>query len=178
MSKYRKKLLVISTLLMMTVGVAIASIPFVLSLFPSERADAALPRIDISDITLGSYKLVTPSEAFETFDGFKQSVYFIKTRDGKLKAWTVYAKNGEVGMPDYHWWRTYSTCREFRPDLIDGFVDEKSLIQCHDRYLSPGQASYWKWQLDGKAVAQQYVDDMQPARGLVEGNYFVLGKKR
>lgn len=177
MSWSRRKILTISTLVTALVGVALSFVPFALSLQPSERADAALPRIDVSNISPGTYKLVTPEDAFETFNGFKQSVYFLRTKDGNLRAWAVYARNGEVGMPDYHWWRTYFSCKEFGPDLKDGVIDEKSLIQCHDKDLYQGQVEYWRWQLNGKAVSQ-YVDDMQPANGVIEGEYFVLGKIR
>lgn len=166
-----------STLVTAMVGIVLSFVPFALSLLPSERADAALPRVDVSGIAPGTYKLVSPENVFETFNGFKQSVYFLRTRDGNLHAWTVYAKNGEVGMPDYHWWKTYFSCEEFGPNLKDGFIDENSLIQCHDPGFYSGQADYWRWHLNGKAVSQ-YVDDMQPARGVIEGDHFVLGKMR
>lgn len=176
MNKLRRKALTMLTLATAVVGIAMLLVPFGLSLFPNDRAYAALPRFDISDILPGTYKLATLPKAPETFNGFKQSVYFIKTQNGDLRAWVVYAKNGEIGMPDYHWWQTYYTCREFGPDLKDGVIDENSLIRCHDKDPSPGFTDHWRWKLDGKAISQ-YIDDMQPAGGEVEGHYFVLGKK-
>jgi hypothetical protein len=159
------------------VGITIALIPFVLSLFPSDRAYAALPRYDISDLNHGSFKLVIPDRAFETFNGFKQSVFFLKTKAGEIRAWKVYTKNGEIGMPDYHWWRTYFTCRDFRPGIINGVIDENSYIQCHDKNISQWQSNNWRWNLDGKALTQN-VTDMNQVKGFIEGDFYVIGKKR
>ncbi len=177
MIESRKKILTISTLLMAIVGITLTLMPFVLSLFPSNRAYAALPRYDISDLYPGSYKLVTPDSAFETFNGFKQSVFFIKTKAGEIRAWSVYTKNDEIGMPDYHWWRVYYTCREFGPGVINGVIDEDSYIQCHDKKLAQWQSNNWRWNLKGKALTQN-VTDMNEVKGFIEGDFYVIGKKR
>ncbi len=177
MNDSRKKILAISTLLMGTVGITLVLMPFVLSLFPSNRAYAALPRYDISDLYRGSYKLVTLDRAFETFNGFKQSVFFIKTKAGEIRAWSVYTKNGDIGMPDYHWWRVYNTCRNFGPDVINGVIDEDSYIQCHDKNLPQWQSNNWRWNLEGKALTQN-VTDMNQVDGFVEGDFYVIGEKQ
>lgn len=177
MSVSRRKFLTIITLLLVMVGVAMASIPFGLSLFPSERADAALSRINITELRPGSFKLVTPDNAYELYNGFKRSVYILKTNTGEIRAWAVYAKNGEVGMPDYHWWNVYFTCKHFSPAINNGIIEENSLIQCRDKDISPWQSENWRWRQDGKSITQN-VDDMRPAHGMVEGDYFVVGKVR
>lgn len=178
MSWSRRKVLTISTIVTALIGVILLFVPFVLSLSPTERADAALSRIDVSNIAPGTYKLVALENPFETHNEFKESIFFLRTRNGNLQAWFMLAKKGEVGMPDFHWWNSYFACKAFGPDMKDGFIDENSLIQCHDNGLYPGQASIWRWRLNGEAVSKNAVDDMYPARGVIEGDYFVLGKIR
>ncbi len=68
-------------------------------------------------------------------------------------------------------------CGNFGPTEVDGSIDETAPIRCHDRQGPEWWTDMWLWSIDGKNHSGQ-VDDMEPAKGIIEGGYFVVGKSR
>ncbi len=127
----------------------------------------------------GSYKITTHSRSVEYYLGFKSAVILVKRLDGHIDAWGISTRNGEVGLPDNHWWQTYLVCKNFGPTVINGVIDETKPISCHDdlesRYGITNNK--WKWSIDGKALVN-YLDDMERIEGTVKGGYYVLYQVR
>jgi hypothetical protein len=55
----------------------------------------------------GFYKISTHSRSVEYFLDYKSAVLIVKRLDGRIDAWSLLTRNGEVGLPDYHWWQVY-----------------------------------------------------------------------
>ena len=100
----------------------------------------------------------------------------MRLRDGSVSAWDIPTKDGRVGMPDYEWWRPMYPCSAFGPSIVDGSIDESSYIQCHDPETPEWWARRWRWSLSGRAV-QDGMEDLPATPGVVEGTYFVFGKR-
>jgi hypothetical protein len=158
------------------IGIVALSVPFILSLNPSERVDASLPRVDLSSLEPGRHRTVRNPKLPEYYDGIVWSVLLIKKKDGQVKAWVIPTKNNTVMMPDIHWWRPMTPCETFGPTKLNGLIDEEAPIKCHDDSVPEWWADKWQWSIDGKNLSDQ-VDDMEPAVGVVEHGYFVLGKR-
>jgi hypothetical protein len=100
----------------------------------------------------------------------------VKKNDGQAKAWVIPTKNHTVMMPDNHWWQPMIPCKEFGPTKLNGLIDEEAPIKCHDNSVPEWWTDKWQWSIDGENFSGQ-VDDMEPAIGVVEHGYFVLGKR-
>jgi hypothetical protein len=157
------------------IGITALSVPFILSLNPSERVDAQLPRIDLSSLELGGFKIVRNPSLSKFHDGIVWSILLIRKRNGEVKAWTIPTRNNVVLMPDLHWWRPMTPCAKFGPSLISGLIDEEAPIQCHDKSVPEWWADKWLWSINGKNHSGQ-VSDMMQTKGVVENGYFVVGK--
>lgn len=167
-----RKQLVLAIIVFSIVGFAFASYPFLASMAPSKRAESEIPRINIKEMSPGTYKITTHSRSVEYYYKFKSAVMIVKRHDGKIDAWDLFVKNGAVGMPDYHWWQVYYTCKDFGPTIVNGVIDETMPISCHD-----SKEDVRKWSIDGKSLTE-YFDDLHKAEGFVEGDYFVLSRSR
>ena len=80
-------------------------VPFVGSLKPSAKAEANLPRIDVSDLKNGTFKIVEHPEFGVLYGGYMWGLFFYKGNNGAVHAWDVPIVNGHVAMPDIKWWR-------------------------------------------------------------------------
>jgi len=150
-------------------------VPFVASLSPSARADAALEKILVSDMKKGSSRIVPIAKAAISRAGWQSGLFLLRLSDGTYRAWGVPLRNGHVGLPDIHWWRPVVECAHFGPTLRDGLIDASAPIKCHQSAISNGWADQWQWSVDGKSAG--VVDDLEPANGAFEGRYFVVGKR-
>jgi len=160
------------------IGLAFAAYPFIVSMLPSEKADAEIPRININEMSAGSYKIVLHPRLGEDHNGYGYSLLIIKRKNGDINAWNLLTKGKEVGMPDYYWWRVYFTCAKFGPTLVDGVIDESKPIKCHEssestKYISENSV----WSIDGVAL-KPGIANLEQAKGIVEGDYFVLRRPR
>jgi hypothetical protein len=81
-------------------------------------------------------------------------------------------KNGLVGMPDLHWWKPFHNCAQFK--IIK--ESKKSIITCSDQSISDWWAGEWRWDMNGVNLGK-FVDDLEPAKGIVEGGYFIYAKR-
>ena len=164
---------------MLIVGVYFAAFPFIASLNPSVKANSEIPSITINDMKPGSYKISTHSRSVEYFRGYKSAVLLVKRLDGHIDAWNISTRNGEVGLPDYHWWQVYFDCKNFGPTMINGVIDETKPITCRDNLERKYgiTKNRWKWSIDGKALVN-YLDDMDRIEGTVKAGYYVLYSSR
>ncbi len=172
----RKKVLAYLVGGLALIGLAIAFAPFVLSLNPSKRVDASLPRIKVSSLEPGKSMLVNHPQLPGSYSKTFWSILFVRKHDGELKAWKVLTKDSAVLMPDLHWWRPFVPCKHFGPTEKDGRIDETAPIQCHDEPITEWWSKVWRWDIDGKNLSGQ-ADDMESAKGVVEDGYFVVGKR-
>lgn len=173
-----RKILAICTTCLALIALGIAVTPFGLSLKPNARADAALPRIDISNLKPEEIVLLEhPTHGYAGRD-YIWSIILMKLTDGSIRAWSVPTKNGNIGMPDHHWWRPFFPCKDFGPSKVDGLIDMHSHFKCHDTDI-PHEwwATAWQWDLSGKAIDSSAIGDMLEITGTIEGKYFVLGKR-
>ncbi|WP_163834007.1 hypothetical protein [Spartinivicinus ruber] len=158
-------------------GLMFARLPFIYSLKPNAKADAALPRIDVSDIKPGTYIFLPHPIYGELYSGYSWSVMIYRKHDGTVKAWDLTTRNGAVGMPDLHWWRPFYDCKQFGPTVINGEVQENLPIQCHDADIpSNWWANEWRWNISGKNLGKM-MSDLNETVGVVEGKYFVFAKR-
>ena len=171
----RRRVLLTLTSALALVGLTQLMVPFVASLSPSARADAALDRILVSDMKEGSSLIVPLAKAAISSAGWQPGLFVLRRADGTYRAWAVLLRNGHVGLPDIHWWRPMVECEQFGPTLRDGLIDASAPIKCHQGVISSWWADQWQWSVDGKSVGA--VDDLEPAQGVFEGDYFVVGKR-
>ncbi|AUM13034.1 hypothetical protein [Ketobacter alkanivorans] len=172
----RKKYLRIVIFGLIVVGGVGALYPFVMAMKPSAKADAALIRIDISDLRNGEFRIIAPNPSFGSiYNGYGWSLFVYRKQNGDLNVWHLPTKGRTVGMPDVWWYRPHFPCYEFGPTIINGVVDESKPIQCHKSDEPNAAYMNYSWDIDGKVI-RGHVKDMYRAKGIVQGNYFVLGK--
>jgi hypothetical protein len=169
----RRKLLVKGTVIIGLVGLSLTMIPFIMSLSPSPKADAALPRINVNQLAPGQFLYQKHPIPGKLYNGYEWSILIYKKYDGSIKVWNLQTKNGGIGMPDIHWWRFIMDCQDFGPTKVNGQVDENLSIQCRDKSVSDWWRKQWAWDIDGKNV-EGMVDDLEVTKGRVEGDYFVF----
>ncbi len=167
----RRKFLVIATLSMCFLGIFLVSIVFIGSLVPSEKAIAALPRFDISELEAGKLSLLSGPTLGEYSRGYEMRLLSYKSSSGKIKVWEVPVKDGRIGMPDLRWYLPEYACANFKI-VRDA---DKAIIACQDQETSEWWAKQWMWTLDGNNI-EGMVDNLQPARGKIEGKYFVYDR--
>jgi len=166
-----------SSIAVAILGLAFLTVPLFGSLRIGVSADASLPRIDVSHLQPGQPELrdhPLPLSGNPPRD-FRWSLLLLRHADGTISAWNVLARDGKVAMPDIHWWQPFYTCERF--ELTVSSSEGTSAFKCNDSEVpSDYWRAEWQWSESGKALGRS-VDDMQAADGVVEGNYFVVGKR-
>lgn len=160
--------LIRSFIALIAIGLVLAVTPFFISLTPSEKSIAALPRIKVPAIQAGQFAFV---EDPQSTSQWPSALLLFRQRNGELFVWVIPTKDGVVAMPDIHWWRGYIKCPSFAPDI------SKEVISCSD----PGLSAWWKenyrWRLDGKNI-NGVVDDMQRINGEERSGEFIYRMRR
>jgi hypothetical protein len=152
-------------------GAVFAAAPFALSLLPSARSDAQLPRIAVHDLRPGTFAFVAdPLESGPQDGGPQWFMLFVRSDDGKLSVFNVPSVNGRPGVPDHHPWNRGFPCGRFEPDF------SLREIRCKDAAPGTYQSSRI-WSLDGTSV-NNYGPDLDAVRGVEEHGFFVLHKTR
>jgi hypothetical protein len=173
----RKKFLLGVVCSLLFIGFVGALTPFVLSLSPNAKANAALKRIDISQIQPGKPILTEAYSEYENgYNDYNWSLLIYKKYSGELNVWHIPTKGKVVGMPDIWWHRPYFECSQFGPTFVNGKVDENKPIKCHYSNQTDGWFMQLEWDIDGKVI-KGHTNDMHKAIGTIEGKYFVLGKR-
>ncbi len=175
MTMTRKKLLINVTVVMLSLGFVLVMTPFIISLKPNLKAEALLPRIDLSDLVPGKYVIQKHPAYGNSYNGYQWGVLMYFKNDGTFKIWDVPIGNGGVGMPDMHWYRPMFSCKDFGPSLTNGLIDESMPLKCHDDDIYEWWKPHLVWDIDGKNIKGE-VDNLKPTRGHIEGNNFVFGK--
>ena len=161
---------------MLVIGLGITAVPFVASLGPNAKGDAALTRISISDLAPGHARLHTLGEPLWGND-VRHGVLLVHRADGRFQAWDVPVREGRVLMPQFrHWFGALQPCANFGPTVREGMIDELAPITCHDVELPAQRAEGWRWSLDGKSFG--VAEDLTPSVGQFERAHFVVGKRR
>jgi hypothetical protein len=173
----RRKFLLGAVCSLFLVGFVGALTPFVSSMSPNAKANAALERIDISKIHPGKLILTESYSGYENrYNGYNWSLLIYKKYNGQLNVWNIPTKGKVVGMPDIRWYRPYFECNQFGPTFVNGKVDESKPIKCHNSNQPDGWFMKLEWDIDGN-VTKGHTDNMHKAIGTIEGKYFVLGKR-
>ncbi len=160
---------------MFGVGILVAMSPFISSMKPSAKAKAELPRIDISVLDSGVLHFYDNPARGAFFNGYKWKLLVYKSPDGLIRVWDIPVRNGSVGMPDIHWWRPVHSCQTFALiNKVEGF--NKIQITCLDTDIPEWWAKHWRWYTNGKNI-EQMVDDLDESSGVIEGKYFIYGKR-
>ena len=174
----RRKFLIFSVCTISLLGVILSFIPFYSSMSPNEKAKASVPRIDISGLENGTYRVVRDLALGAANNNFEWAAFLYKKHNGELKVWHIPVKGAAVGMPDLYWWKPFYECFDFGPTVVDGIVDESLPITCHDEELPSGWwRDRWLWHIDGKELNSS-MESLQEVDGEIEGKYFVFVKSR
>lgn len=165
-----------ATIAFSILGLVLVAVPLLGSLRPTVKADASLPRIDISQLKPGQPELRKHPLHEDLHGGFTWSVLLLRHADGKISAWDVPTNDGKVDMPDIHWWRPLYACEKFELTAVSS--DDTAHFHCTDSEApSDDWRAAWQWNEFGEAIGHS-VDDMQATIGTVDGHYFVVGKRR
>ncbi len=91
--------------------------------------------------------------------------------------WAAPIQGTAIGMPEFKWMRPmYQPCYNFGPVKVNGVVDESKPFSCHDPAANfMGLAEELRWTTGGKNLGKM-TEDMIPVTGLIEGDYFIIGK--
>ncbi len=142
--------------------------PFVSSFWPSERANAAIPRVQMPQLNPSEFVFVDePSAMFN----WPSQALFVRNPDGRLNVWRIPVIDGVHGLPDIHWWQRGQSCKRFTPDFTSG------TIGCRDRSLYEWAQKNYLWNLDGKNLVG-YVDDLERIDGIEVAGEYLLTKPR
>jgi hypothetical protein len=168
----RRKQLLLTTVFVVALGGAFATVPFIGSLAPGPTAGKSLARIDIRHLAPGSFAVVD--------DRLEQAPYgtrffVLKDFDGSLRVFAVPLKDGRTALPDVRWWRVAAWCDNFAPDSLDGRLTKSAVFSCKkaEPHWSEQNAREWRWDLHGKNLGK-FTDDMPRGRYILQGNEVVF----
>lgn len=160
--------LVLLFMVLLAAALLVASIPFFLSLSPSERSVAALPRVKVPTLLPGQFAFV--DDPFAT-DQWPSRLMMLRQKTGELFVWSIPTYKGVMAMPDNHWWRADIPCPSFGPDF------SSEVIACSDPNLHSSRREAFRWHLDGKNISG-HVDDMPQVHGEERDGEFVYSMRR
>lgn len=135
---------------LVVIGIIMAAIPFIRSMNPSARAEAALPYIDISALSGGSYVV----EKIGGKHYFEDSYLLLRDYDHQLYVYLLPIHDGKVLLPDIHWFRFGGLCEKFSPEIENGKLKKGGIIKCHDKLDNNWWAHEWRWSYDGKNLGK------------------------
>jgi hypothetical protein len=164
----KRILLISATALLIMLGVGGVAFLFLTSLNPSERAYAAIPHIRLPVLGPEQFAYIKDPTAL---DNWPSVLLIVRRRDASLGVWRIPTRDGNVQLPDIHWWRQGQTCPRFEPDFRSG------VIGCVGGDLGEWGRHAYRWDLEGRNIGGQ-VDDMPAVRGREEGGEYVLTPNR
>lgn len=156
--------------LLMKIFAVIASVAIALVFFmtmtPSERSAANLPRVKLPLLKREEFAFVHNSASL---DNWPSDLLFVRQKNGELDVWDIPGRDGTHTLPDMHWWRPGPQCKKFLPNF------EKKVIACEDEYMSDWGKEAFRWTIDGKNISRN-IDDMMRINGVEEAGDYVLFK--
>jgi hypothetical protein len=146
------------------IGLIALCIPFFSTFKPSEAAFAKLPRVNTESISDGGFRFADDPLSE---DRFPSRLLMIRKLDSQLRVFRVPFRDGQVGLPDRHWWQQGRLCTKFEPDFVKGD------IACRDKDQRQWVSENYRWSLDGKNMIG-YVDNMDAVKGTEESGQFAF----
>ena len=169
-----RRVLTSITVALAALGLAFIAVPLIGSLKLNAKADAALPRMDLSQLQPGRPEIRDHPLYGKMFGEFSWSVLVLKHAHGKVSVWDIPTRDGKVAMPDIRWWRPFYVCASFV--LSARAAGESVRFHCTDAEVPDFWRGEWQWSESGTALGNN-VDDMQATAGAIEGKYFVFAKR-
>lgn len=170
MSQRKRLTIVLSGLVV--IGMVLAAIPFIRSMNPSARAEAALPYIDVSSLSPGSFSM----EKMEGMHYFEDAYLLLRDYDQQLYVYLLSLHEGKVLLPDIHWFRFGGLCEKFSPEMENGKLKRGGTIKCHDKLDNNWWAQEWRWSYDGKNLGKS-TDDLVKPKYSIKGDYLTIGRR-
>jgi hypothetical protein len=149
---------------MLCIGLIALSIPFFSTFKPSQAAFAKLPSVKIGTIPNGGHSFVDDPLSE---DRIPTRLMMVRKLDGQLRVFKVPFRDGQVVLPDIHWWKQGLLCVKFEPDFAKGD------ISCSSGYSGKWASENYRWTMDGKNILG-FVDDMDEVRGTEEAGQFAF----
>jgi hypothetical protein len=167
----RKKALKILVISLGVCGLALATIPLLLSLGPSATAGSTLPRLDIKDLGPGDFAFYDIRQD----RNWSKKYLVIKEHDGSVSVLTVLTNDKSFIMPDNHWWNVSGICNNFAPETEGSKIVPGGSIRCFDEDQETSMLEEWRWSYQGKNLGRRIADLYSP-KFTVEDNEVVIGK--
>jgi hypothetical protein len=149
---------------MLCIGLIALSIPFFSTFKPSQAAFAKLPSVKIGTIPNGGHSFVDDPLSE---DRIPTRLMMVRKLDGQLRVFKVPFRDGQVVLPDIHWWKGGRSCAKFEPDYVKGD------IACRDSDQHTWSIESYRWTLDGNNLSG-FIDNMDLVRGTEESGLFVF----
>ena len=154
-----RRSIVLATVVLVFVGGGIATVPFISSLSPSDRAKASS--------TLRIQKENIPEQggleiAYAGYNSNRIRAYnLIFVRNKKIDLFVIPYTNGVYYMPDLTWQRAIYPCKDF--------VIDNAGFNCLDEYVN----EYYSWDRNGKAI-ESWIPDLEKIGYHDEGAYLII----
>jgi hypothetical protein len=157
----------------LTLALAVMSLAALLAVFagfrtslkPSARADAALTRLPVPQLTPRSFAFV-PNPV--KFHGGSSEYLFVRHEHGSLRVYEVPTHRGRFTMPDLQWWKDGGVCRVFEPDF------SAKQFRCNDPEATEWVREKLRWSLEGRSL-HAGVEDMLSVAGYFSNGEFIVG---
>ena len=162
----RIKVLSAAVKLTIVIGLALAAIPFVSSLNPSELANelTTFERIDISDFPRNTHRLIQArdSQQWENEGATNmrpgRAWLVIHDNSGAFHVFGLPTWEGKVLMPRSFWGQFEGLCEDLGPSSKVAVIDRTTQIQCNDQDNIQHSAKYWFWSLNGENLTRELAD--------------------
>ena len=157
-------------LVLICLGLVVASIPFTQSLMPTSKAGESAFKINISDLELGQFLI--HKHPGSTLSGLKYLI--LRDLDSEIYVYKVrYTEQGIV-MPDTSWWYTMAGyCKDFGPEVEGMIIKPRGVIKCHDHDVLEFWKKNWLWKYSGESLGE-YPEDMISPIFHIEGNRLII----
>jgi hypothetical protein len=149
---------------MLCIGLIALLLVFFSTFKPSEAAFAKLPIVNIQAVPNGGYSFVDDPLSEQRMPS---RLMMVRKLDGQLRVFRVPFRDGQVGLPDIHWWQLGELCSKFEPDFIKGD------IACRSDNIRKWASENYRWTLDGKNIIG-YVDNMETVHGTEQSGQFAF----
>jgi hypothetical protein len=157
----RKNLIALAAFITL-VGIALASVPFLNPSNPVDHLPGHTTALDASGVLPGSSKLFRLNHSMkrERKDGSTAGYHgaallLVKDKDAKVYLYYLPMWEGEVMMPDKHWWQHEGYCQELVTDFMAG---KDPVIHCKSSDRAEFLTKQWKWSIDGKNLGSNLPD--------------------
>lgn len=135
------------------------------ALKPGEGVQSKRPRIKLPELAVGQFAFILNERQIEPW---KFDYLVIRIDESRTVVYEISTMRGLYTMPDMHWWRPGPVCKDFYPDMT------RKLIGCWDSQVVMNDR--YQWDLSGRSLHPNQVDDIPKAEGELRSDEFVLFK--